>query len=79
MELLRRYWNHMETSRAQRWFFAVAFLIPDVFPKKADVLNEWRQTEVGMMKQHSGFQLWMWWDPNSVWWSARVWLMSNSC
>lgn len=46
---------------------------------KVDLLNEWRQTEVGIMKQHSGFKMWMWWDPDGVWWSARVWLMSNCC
>lgn len=46
---------------------------------KADLLNEWRQTEVGIMERHSGFKMWMWWDPNGVWWSARVRLMSNRC
>lgn len=52
---------------------------PTAFLNKADLLDEWRQTEVGIMKRHSGFKMWMWWHPNGVWWSARVWLMSNCC
>lgn len=84
-------WNQLDVTgiiRRRRGFnagFAVAFFIPDVgldfsdSLNKADLLNEWRQTEVGIMKRHSGFKMWMWWDPNGVWWSARVRPMWNRC
>lgn len=38
------------------WEEKRAWTSPTAFLNKADLLNERRQTEVGIMKQHSGFR-----------------------